>query len=585
MNRRELMGATAAALVAGTLGSGSAAGQATTTAPAARLKLQTFGYGDVALTGGPLKAQYDHALAFYLNLDEDRALKVYRQAAGLPNPGEEMGGWYNADGFAPGHALGQWMSALSRFAAAGSKPAAEKVARLVDGFDQTLGKGRAFYDGHRFKAYVFDKHVIGLVDAFRYAGVERAREVLRRATDIAEPFLPEKALTRAEMRARPHKDISYTWDESYTNAENLFIAHQVLGDQRYLDLARRFLHDEPYFDRLARGEPAMVGEHAYSHVNALSSAAMAYILLGTQKHFDAVRNAWEMIVRDQQYATGGWGPNEEFIEPDSGKRFESLQTTRNHFETPCGSYATFKHARYLTQITGQSIYGDGLERVLYNGILAAKRIEPDGRNFYYADYADNARKTFHPERWTCCTGSYPQAIADYLLNAYYRSEDGMYVNLFVPSTLRMGDVTITQSTHFPAEGATTLIVQTPSPRRFVINLRIPAWAGDGATLAVNGEPLPAPKAGQFAPVERAWKAGDTIELSLPLNYRTEPIDARHPDTVALIRGPVMHVAVGDRPTLKLGGGAATPVLNESFRLMPFYQINDQVYSSYFTLTQ
>src|SRR3954463_10061916 len=134
MTRRELLEMAAAALAAGALGADAspAAEPATSQSSASRLKLRTFGYADVKLTAGPLKQQFDHALDVYLKLDEDRVLKVYRESAGMPAPGEPMGGWYDPGAFARGPALGQWMSALSRFAAAGSADAAAKVGRLVD---------------------------------------------------------------------------------------------------------------------------------------------------------------------------------------------------------------------------------------------------------------------------------------------------------------------------------------------------------------------------------------------------------------------------------------------------------------------
>ena len=69
------------------------------------------------------KQQYDRIHASYLALDNDRLLKVYRQRAGLPSPGRDMGGWYDADGFVPGHSLGQYISGLARIAAATGDPA------------------------------------------------------------------------------------------------------------------------------------------------------------------------------------------------------------------------------------------------------------------------------------------------------------------------------------------------------------------------------------------------------------------------------------------------------------------------------
>src|SRR3954470_12981739 len=107
---------------------------------ASREKLREFKYPDVKLTGGPIKDQYDRIHAHFLSLDNDRLLKVYRQRAGLPAPGRDMGGWYDTDGFVPGHSLGQYISGLARFGAStGAAACHAKVHDLVEGFAATLG--------------------------------------------------------------------------------------------------------------------------------------------------------------------------------------------------------------------------------------------------------------------------------------------------------------------------------------------------------------------------------------------------------------------------------------------------------------
>src|SRR5579871_3710606 len=88
-----------------------------------RERLRPFRYSDVQFTGGPLKRQYDHIHQHFLALDNDRLLKVYRQRAGLAAPGDDMGGWYDAEGFVPGHTIGQYISGLSRYANATGNPA------------------------------------------------------------------------------------------------------------------------------------------------------------------------------------------------------------------------------------------------------------------------------------------------------------------------------------------------------------------------------------------------------------------------------------------------------------------------------
>ena len=88
------------------------------------------------------------------------------------------------------------------------------------------------------------------------------------------------------------------------------------------------------------------------------------------------------MVLAQSFATGGWGPNESFIAPDSSGLYDSLTSTHRGFETPCGSYAHFKLARYLLRVTRDGRYGDSMERVFYNTILGAKPLQPDGQAFY-----------------------------------------------------------------------------------------------------------------------------------------------------------------------------------------------------------
>src|SRR5947207_15869013 len=98
-----------------------------------------FAYSQVSLTAGPLADMLKRLRAHFLKLDEDRLLKVYRQRVGMPAPGRDMGGWYDADGFVPGHLIGQFISGLSRLHANNGDPeAAAKVRRLVRGYAATF---------------------------------------------------------------------------------------------------------------------------------------------------------------------------------------------------------------------------------------------------------------------------------------------------------------------------------------------------------------------------------------------------------------------------------------------------------------
>jgi DUF1680 family protein len=546
-------------LAGASLAGGAMAGMgAADTAPVARAVLQPAAYKDVTLLDGPMRDQFRAQHATLLAMDEDALLKPFRAAGGLPAPGVELGGWYNRfagfnppqdmHGFIPGHSFGQYVSSLSRaHALTGDVATREKVQRLVTGFAPTIGEG--IYQGYPLPAYLFDKINIGLIDAHEFAGDTTALAVLNRATDAALPHLPEKALTRPEMAARPHPNAAYTWDESYTLPENLYLAWRRGAGERYRALARRFLLDQAYFEPLARGENVLPGKHAYSHMNALSSAMQAWLVDGDAKHLQAARNGFDFI-RAQSFATGGWGPNERFLVPGSGDLGDSLDTTHASFETPCGAYGHFKATRYLLSVTGDSRYGDSMERVLYNTVLGALPMKPDGTSFYYADYNGNGSKTYFDLKCPCCSGTLGQVVADYAISAYFTGTRGVHVNLYAPSEFRFTQdghaIGLRQTTSYPLDSAIEIAVRTEAPQIFSLALRIPAWAGPATGIAINGRRQKNPKAGTFHEIRREWRDGDRVTLVLDRSLRLEAVDEKHPDLLAVMQGPLALFSVGDR---------------------------------------
>ena len=336
-------------------------------ATAVTFPLDTFPYGAVQLHDGPMKRQFEENHSRFLHLDEDRLLKVYRHVAGLPAPGDDMGGWYDLTGFSleqgdfhgfiAGHSFGQYVSGLARaYAVTGSEETRAKINRLVKGYGETLDPKATFFAGYRLPAYTYDKLSCGLIDAHEYAHDPLAMEIHERLTRAIGAYLPEKALSRAEQRSRPHKDTSFTWDETYTLPENLFLAYQRSGKPLYLEMAKKFLEDDTYFDPLAEGNNVLPVEHAYSHVNAFSSAMQAYLTLGSEKHLRAAKNGFDMLQKNPEFCDRRVGPNEAFGEPGVGQLGDSLATSHASFETPCGAYGHFKITRYLLRTTKDARY-------------------------------------------------------------------------------------------------------------------------------------------------------------------------------------------------------------------------------------
>lgn len=552
--------------------------------------------------------------AVLMELCEDSLLKPFREMSGMPAPGTDLGGWYHYDpepdfhkGFdavgAPGCTFGQWVSALARiYAITGDKATREKVLRLNRLYAQTISGN--FYANSRFPAYIYDKLLLGLLDSHTYAQDPEALAILEQTTNTALPHLPGRAIEHdAVWRSdKPVDDPTWTWDESYTLPENLFLAYERGAGQRYYEMGLQYLDNKTWFDPLSRNENVLGGRHAYSYVNSLCSAMKAYMVAGSEKHLRAARNAFAMLLR-QSYVTGGWGPQETLCTPQSDELFRSLTDTHASFETPCGSYAQFKLTRYMLRVTRDACYGDSMERIMYNTVLGAKPLQDDGEAFYYADYNFNAKRVYKHARWPCCSGTLPQVAADYRINIYLREPRALYVNLYVPSTVRWTEqgasFTLTQESDYPYEDHVTFTVAASQPTELALHFRIPLWA-EGASIRVNGTQYQGPALpGQFAAVRREWKTGDRVQLELPLKMRLEPVDTRHPDTVALIRGPLVLMAVKPDQNAELPkvtreqllaarhdgdrqwhvGSSAGPVT-----LVPFICLGERPYTAYLNVT-
>lgn len=572
--------------------------------------LQQFRYDQIEFRPGIHQTQLEQTHSVLMGLSEKALLKPYRRRAGLPAPGCDLAGWYGSEATGA-ETFGQWISAMSRYyAITQDKETCAKVDRLVRAFSQTVepsGKllGDAKLTGGA--AYHYDKLVCGLMDAHEFCHQPTALNVLSRLTEASLSLLPGKAVEGLAGGDGAH--------ETYTIPENQFIAWQRGGSNRHLEMGQAYLYHS-FFDPLARGENVLAGRHAYSHMNALCSAAKAYLVFGNENLLKAAKNGFA-FVEAQSYATGGWGPTESFVPTASLPAVgflsikslgDSLTQTHWHFETPCGAYAHFKLTRYLLRITKDSTYGDSMERVMYNTVLGAKPLMPDGRAFYQSDYHSDGHKFYFDgyfgqgtSEWPCCSGTLPQIAADYRISTYFSDADGIYVNLFIPSTLtwqqNRAQVSLAQTGSYPLGDLVNFVVTTSQPSEFVVRLRIPAWSQQ-PSIRINGKRIDANvQPGTFVSLKREWSSNDRIDLELPRKMELKAVDSQHPDTMALVYGPlVLFALTSDTPNVTkgqlLGSVRQTSGSDEwlvetasgSLRFKPFWEITNEQYSTYLLTT-
>jgi hypothetical protein len=513
------------------------------------IKIEPFDYQGVRLRDSRWQKQYQAARDFYFGVSDDDILHGYRLGAGLPAPGKPLGGWCARNS---NTVFGQWLSGMSRMSRAlDDTDMRDKVVRLFTEWARTVGP-----DGNcGMMHYPFEKLVCGLVDMQLYAGYPDTTAMLDKVTDWASKTFDR---TRTPAAPRPWEMHSGRPLEWYTVAENLYRAYQLTANSKFKDFADVWLYPA-YWNKFAdTAAPADAwGVHAYSHVNTFSSAAMAYAVTGDATYLRIITNAYDFLQNTQCYATGGFGPAERIM-PTNGNLGKALEYHQNTCETPCCSWAAFKLSRYLTQFTGEARYGDWVERLLYNGIGGILPIKDNGRHFYYADYrVAGGVKVYARDVYTCCSGTYCQAVADYPNQIYYKDESSLYVSLYLPSevtwTRPQGEVKLTQDTRYPQAETSTLTLALKQSAAFALKLRVPLWCNDMSIKVNDAAANVECKPGTWATIQRTWNPGDKVEVTIPLRLRFQAVDQWHPHRIAVVRGPVVLVQEGHahEPVFKL----------------------------------
>lgn len=567
---------------------------------AAKVYLEPFDYQGVRLLDGMLKTQYDRTREYYFKIPNDDILKGFRQRAGLPAPGQDMGGWATVD---TSGVFGQWLSGMARmYRATGDTEMKEKAATLLTGWAEAYRKDgipaasrRPGFNAERMH-YAFDKTVCGFVDMGKYADSKDALALVETLVDWGSA-----TLLQTRHPGSPAEPESFpSGNEWYTLSENLYRAYVLTGNPKYKKFGDVWRYDT-YWDKFVNeADPDIHDLHAYSHVNTLSSAAMTYGVTGDQKYLKAIVNAHDYFQRAQCYATGGYGPGESLMTND-GSLGRSLEGVRDTFETPCGTWSIFKLSKYLLQFTGEARFGDWMEKAVYNGIAAALPMAGRGRTFYYSDYMlGGDQKTYYSAAWPCCSGTYIQDTVDYHDIIYFKGDRTLFVNLFVPSQVawHVDDtaVQVEQLTDFPASDTTALTVRPEKPAKFSLKFRVPGWT-EGAWVSVNGAKQNIERRpGTWGAVDRTWNAGDRVEIHLPMKLAFAAVDRQHPHRVAAVYGPV--VLVRDQETVLVpsvndisrwivskGEGLEFHAENRATAaFVPFYQLGGRTaYSMYFDL--
>lgn len=297
-------------------------------------------------------------------------------------------------------------------------------------------------------------------------------------------------------------------------------------------------------------------------------SGMADIAAETQDrdYQSAVISLWDNMVNKKYYLTGGIGSGE------TSEGFGPNYSLRNNsYCESCSSCGLIFFQYKLNLAYHDAKYADLYEQTMYNALLGSLAL--DGKSFCYTNPLVNTERA----RWhvcPCCVGNIARTLLMIPTWSYAKSDDGLYVNMFVGSDINVGkiagtNVKVIQKTEYPWKGSVAITLHPEQPTTFALRVRVPnrstsklytaAPPVNGLTrLAVNGEKVVPQLEKGYAVIRRQWKAGDRVELDLPLKPQRVAPDARiHADrgAAALTYGPLTYnveIADGQNITKKLG---------------------------------
>ncbi len=522
--------------------------------PKAPLKAQAFDLDQIRLLDGPFNDALQHDRKYLHALESDRLLHEFRVAAGLPAPGEPMGGWEVKE--VRGHSMGHYLSACAlMYAACGDerlKAKADAIVAELAKCQQALGTNgylSAFPESFIERAetvqqvwapyYVLHKIMAGMFDMYTHCDNPQALEVLE--------GMARWCKSRCDKLSDEQMQRMLDTTEQGGMNEVLANLYAVTGNKDHLALSRRF-NQESYNRPLAAARDELKGQHVNSFVPNMIGSARQYEMGGDKRDHDIAHFFWHQVVGHRCYSTGGTS-NFEHWRTDPDCLATELSTDS---QESCCTYNMLKLTRHLFSWYARAEYADYYERALFNSILSTQCPET-GMMMYFVPLNPGHWKVYNTPRdsFWCCTGTGMENHAKYGDSIYFHDDRGLFVNLFIASELdwpEMG-IRLRQETGFPVQEGTSLSIKCERPTDMTLRIRIPHWATKGVTLKVNGRQQPiSDNPASYATLDRTWHDGDRVEVSMPMSLWLDPMPD-DPTLATVMYGPL--VLAGELGTEKL----------------------------------
>lgn len=591
--------------------------------------------GSVKILPGVFRERMDVNRQYLLELDTNCLLQNFYLEAGIILPGLQVvdnpetanlhWGWEAPTCQLRGHFLGHWISAAAKLIAADGEPelrvkldnivselarcqelnGGEWVGSIPEKYFTRLIKNQYIWSPQ----YVMHKTIVGLSDAYIYAGNTQALDILSHLSDWYITWTEKAAETNPHaVYAGEEAGMLEVWAQLY----------QLTKDEKYLTLAKRYA-DAGLFRKLKEGKDSLTNCHANASIPFTHGAAKMYEITGDSDWLEVIKLFWKAAVTDRgMFSTTGMNAGEFWVPPHMQGHF--LGSNDQEF---CTVYNMVRTASYLLKYTGEAQYADYIERALYNGFLAQQNAQT-GMPAYFLPLGAGSRKKWGTKTrdFWCCHGTMVQAQTLYPELVWFTDGDKITAAQYIPSefTAEMNgaNVTVSQTTGMKyyndqaffdekddgqmSRWLLKFSVKCDKPVRFTLSLRVPEWA-KGVELEVNGKNTAAPVKDGWLDITADWQ-NDSVQVFFPSELRAETLPDM-PELMSVVDGPIVLAGITGSDC----GITGADKLNEQFMpqrehtygtfpwrqnswrtrnqpqsvmFRPLYEVTDEEYTVYFT---
>lgn len=291
------------------------------------------------------------------------------------------------------------------------------------------------------------------------------------------------------------------------------------------------------------------GQKAYEMMSCYAGLVELYRQTGWAPALNASARTFENI-RDTEIDVAGSGSAAECW---YGGRAHQTGVRPRFMET-CVGVSWMQLCAHLLRVTGEPRFADEIERTAYNALAGA--MTPDGSSFAQYSWLQGVRRLGELHcgmDLNCCVANGPRGMMLLPEVAVMMGADGPVVSLYSDGVWKLRQCRLEMKTDYPSSGKVDIRIEPAQAESFALRLRVPQWSNE-TSLSVNDAPVAGLRAGSWAVIERRWKTGDQVRLSLDLRPRILTAAAGARRYAAVLRGPVALAR-----DLRLGGNIDEPV--------------------------